>query len=99
MRRACKRDSNHAELTGYLQTCGWAVYDTSSVGPNAIPGFPDALAVLGDGLVVAVEFKVGKAELTPDEVAFREVWRGAYEVVRNMDDVLDITRKYSVGRL
>jgi hypothetical protein len=99
MRRKCRRDANHGELTGYLQQCGFAVYDTSAVGPNAVPGFPDALAVLGDGKVVAVEFKVGNADLTPDEQAFREVWRGAYEVVRNLDDVLALTRRYSAGRL
>jgi len=96
MRRACKRDANHAELIGYLQQAGWAVVDTSAVGPNAVPGFPDALACQGS-LVVACEFKVGNELLTPDEQAFRAKWPGYYEVLRNVDDVCRITHLYRTG--
>jgi Holliday junction resolvase len=95
MRRA-RKDGNHAELTGYLGQCGWRVVDTSAVGPNAVPGFPDALAV-GYGEVVAVEFKVGKAPLTIDEQRFRDGWPGEYQVLRCLDDVLNMTRKYACG--
>ena len=97
--RATKRDANHAELTGYLQQCGWRVCDTSAVGPNAVPGFPDALAVAPDGLVLACEFKTKDGRLTPDEQAFRLSWPGHYAVLRTLDDVLAMTRKYMVGRL
>jgi hypothetical protein len=97
-RRACKRDGNHAELTGYLQQCGWRVLDTSTVGPNAVPGFPDAMAVQGE-IVVMCEFKMEHGQLTPDEQAFRLSWPGHYAVLRTLEDVLSMTRRYIVGRL
>lgn len=98
--RATRRDANHAELMAYLQTCGWHVIDTSAVGPNAVPGFPDVLACSG-GIVIGVEFKVGDAGLTDDEARFHAGHGYALpiEVVRNLDDVLNVTRKYMVGRL
>ncbi len=96
--RATRRDANHAELTGYLQQCGWRVVDTAAVGPNAVPGFPDALAVHGE-TVVACEFKAARGQLTPDEQAFRLSWPGHYAVLRTLDDVLTMTRTYLVGKL
>ncbi len=97
MRRACKRDANHALLTGYLQQCGFRTVDTSAVGPNAVPGFPDVIAV-GYGVTVLCEFKVGKEPLTPDEQRFREGWPGEYAVLRSIDDVLAMTRKSMARR-
>ena len=100
MRRACKRDANQALLTGYLQQCGWHVIDTADVGPNCIPGFPDAL-VTSQGITVGVEFKVGNESLTESEVQFWAAHGYALplEIVRDMDGVLEMTRKYFVGRL
>jgi len=95
MRRyAVKRDSNHAELTAYLQQCGWTVVDTAAVGPNAIPGWPDAIAV-AYGAVVLCEFKASNRErLTDAEQQFRAGWPGEYRVLRSSDDVLAMTREF-----
>ena len=95
-----KRDGNQALLTGYLQQCGWHVIDTADVGPNCIPGFPDALATC-QGITVGVEFKVGGAPLTEDEGRFWAAHGYAFplEIVRDMDGVLAMTRKYFVGRI
>jgi len=98
MRRGCKRDANHAELTGYLEQCSWRVVDTSAVGPNAVAGFPDVIAVSGE-TVVLCEFKTEHGHLTPDEQVFRLSWPGHYAVLRTLDDVLSMTRKYLVGRM
>jgi len=95
-----KRDANQAVLTGYLEQCGWHVIDTADVGPNCIPGFPDALAMCG-GITVGVEFKVGGEGLTVSEGRFWEAHGYALplEIVRDMDGVLAMTRKYFVGRV
>lgn len=93
MRRA-RRDGNQAELVGYLRDCGFRVLDTAAVGPNAIPGFPDLLCSTA-GRVVGVEIKMPGEQLTKDEHLFW-VFNGDMMplfIVRNMQDVLDLTHK------
>jgi hypothetical protein len=93
MRRACKRDANHAELVGYLEQAGWYVIDTADVGPKAIPGFPDVLACYA-GQIVGIEFKVGKEPLTDDEQKFHDKHGHMFGMVvmRNAEDVATLTR-------
>jgi hypothetical protein len=100
--RHARRDANHGEIVGYLQQCGWHVIDTADVGPNAplLAGFPDLLAII-DGFTVGIEVKTADGTFTPDETMFwaeHKPWL-RLEVVRNMDDVLLLTRRYGAGRL
>ncbi len=91
--RKCRRDQNMAEIVAALRGLGWLVIDTSAVGPNGTPGFPDILCVRA-GRVVFAEVKSGKGDLTWDEATFSLglICSGAdYVVLRTVDDVVRMT--------
>ena len=90
MRRAAKRDDNHAEIRDTLRDIpGVVVADTGSLGG----GFPD-LVVGYRGVVHLLEIKDGskppsKRKLTPDEVKFFNNWAGfPVHVVASFDEAL-----------
>ena len=89
-----KRDANHGAVLQELRSLGWFVEDTANVGPNAIPGFPDAIAV-GFGVTLFCEIKDGWEPLTDAERAFQERFRGEYVVIRSLDEVKSLTRSYA----
>ena len=92
MRRAARRDANHAEVRDGLRAAGCKVLDLGAVGkgcPDLLVGFRGRLRLL--------EVKDGSKppsarELTPDEQAFFREWgdgaRLPVHVVRSLDDAL-----------
>lgn len=92
MRRACRKDANHDELSDAARRLGWYVVDTYQVA-QYIPGWPDAVWAKPDRVVLA-EYKAGKAQLTKDEALFAAVWPDKYVIVRTVDDVVKVTNDY-----
>ena len=90
-----RRDANHAEVADIWQRYGWLVVDTSRVGSNAVPGFPDLLVVRWP-LVLLVEIKHGKsATLTDDESAFAErIGTPPYVVCRGVEEAHTMARRW-----
>lgn len=74
MRRAAKRDDNHAEIVAALRKAGALVLDLGAVGG----GCPDLLTYSYSGFRL-LEIKDGAKppsdrKLTPDQVKFHAVW-------------------------
>lgn len=88
MRRAARRDGNHALLRDALRSLGYTVADTASLGN----GFPDL--VVHDGHhVLLVEVKdplkpASARKLTKDERAFMDAWAPFAIVVHYTDEVV-----------
>lgn len=83
MRLRAKVDENHAAIRDGLRQLGFSVADTSRLGM----GFPDL--VVGNGTVnLLVEIKMPRKNLTLDEKAFFETWRGPILVAFCIEDVL-----------
>lgn len=84
MRRvAAKVDANHAEIRDGLRQLGFSVADTARLGN----GFPDL--VVGNGVInLLVEVKMPRKNLTPDEKAFLETWKGPAMIAYGIEDVL-----------
>lgn len=85
----CKKDSNSTEITDAFLERGWYVEDTSRVGPNAIPGFPDCLCTKGYAMYL-VEIKTKTGKLTKNEKTFRARFSGNYVIVRSAQEVYDL---------
>jgi hypothetical protein len=88
MRRAARTDANHGEIVTTFRKMGFSVADTSRLGD----GFPDCV-IARNGLTALVEIKDGtkppsKRELTPDEIIFRDAWKGKYYIVESEADAL-----------
>jgi len=97
MRRACRKDAVHDLLVSAHRQLGWFVAETYQLA-QAIPGFPDALAVHPvSGVVVLLEFKGLKGKLTADERQFHVLYPGLIEVERTITDVMANHRKYMVA--
>ena len=95
MRRAAKRDDNHAEIRDNLRDIpGVVVADTGSRGG----GFPD-LVVGYRGVIYLLEVKDGnkppsKRRLTPDEQKFFNDWGGyPVYVVNSTQEAIDAITK------
>jgi hypothetical protein len=88
MRRAPRKDANHAEVVAALRAAGVWVCDTAGVGN----GFPDLL-VWARGRFHLLEVKDGRKpasqrKLTPDEVAWIRNCPGVVHVVCCAEDAL-----------
>jgi hypothetical protein len=88
VRRAARRDSNHALIRDALRYLGYTVADTASLGN----GFPD-LVVRNETHVLLVEVKdpdkpQSKRRLTPDERAFLDAWAPFAIAVLYVDEVI-----------
>lgn len=89
MRRAAKKDSNHAQIVRELRQAGASVLELYQLGC----GCPDLLVAMY-GWQVLVEVKDSKGKLTPDEQLFFDTWpwylcivaRTSEEVIRHMED-------------
>lgn len=86
MRRAAKRDDNHAEIVAALRKAGGLVLDLGAVGG----GCPDLL-VWRAGVFKLLEVKDGaksasRRELTPDQVKFHAIW--PVTVVCSVDEAI-----------
>lgn len=90
MRRAAKTDANHQEIVKGLRKSGCTVLDLSAVGN----GCPD-IAVGRAGINWLFEIKDGSKppsarKLTMMEQAFFATWRGNVQVVKSLDEAIDI---------
>jgi Holliday junction resolvase len=88
MRRAARRDANHALIRDALRHLGYTVADTASLGN----GFPDLVAHDGHH-VLLVEVKdpdkpASARKLTRDERAFVAAWAPFAIVVHYTDEVI-----------
>lgn len=92
MRRAAKRDDNHAEIVSALRMAGCGVLDLAAVGngcPDLLahpPVFPWRMALL--------EIKDSRKppsarKLTPEQVRFHAEWKGPLFVVTTPAEALE----------
>ncbi len=93
MRRAGKRDRNHAEVRTALRDVGCSVLDLGNVGE----GCPDFLVATPRGRTLLMEVKDGRKvpsarKLTPDQLAFMEAWKGDVYVVLSREEALDVVK-------
>ena len=93
MRRDCRPDANHKEISNTFVRLGWSVLDI-----HQIPNSADILVGKWNHSIV-IEIKDGskppsKRKLTPGEIRFRDRWRGDYRIVTCQQDVLDIDQEY-----
>jgi len=90
MTRAKRTDANQNAIVSMFRQLGWSVAITSALGG----GFPDI--VIGKNRIsMIIEIKDGDKppsarKLTEAEQKFKDVWRGQYDIVETMDDVLRI---------
>jgi len=85
-----KKDANHDAVADAWRRFGWIVVDTSAVGSNAVPGFPDLLCIRWP-VVLLVEVKDGpKAVLTLAEKAFAaRAGSPPYLVCHSVEDAIE----------
>jgi len=90
-----KKDANHDAVARAWREFGWIVIDTSAVGSNAVPGFPDLVCIRWP-VVLLVEVKDGqKAVLTVAEKAFAAlVGSPPYLVCRSVEDAIEQAQEW-----
>ncbi len=96
-RKNPKRDANEAAIVQALERCGASVVRLSEKGcPDLMVGRPVPLCgspgcrICGtrNGIVL-LEVKRTKGTLTPDQVRWREAWKGPQPItVRSVEDAL-----------
>lgn len=87
MRRAARRDANQSEVEQAFIGCGCSVLDLSRVGG----GCPDLLVARG-GVTALVEVKTATGTLRESQKTFLDDWRGRVEVVRSVDEAVDVAK-------
>ncbi len=93
MRRAGKRDANHAQIRTALRDVGCSVLDLGNVGEGCL----DLLVATPRGRTLLMEIKDGTKppsarKLTPDQEAFIRAWKGEVVVVLSREEALDVVR-------
>jgi len=83
MRLTCRADANQRAIVRALRAAGATVEHLHRVGH----GCPDLLVGFR-GRTFAFEVKAGDGQLTPDEMAWHENWRGQVAIVRSEDEAL-----------
>lgn len=97
MFRNAKKDDNHNEVVLLFNKLGWVDLDISQL-KRACDVF--ICKPCGKFLVtIAVEIKDGKKppsqrKLTTGEQEFKDRWRGYYEKVETLEDVVAVNKKY-----
>ncbi len=99
MRRAGKRDRNHAEVRQALRDVGCSVLDLGNVGE----GVPDLLVATPRGRTLLVEIKDGEKppsaqRLTKKQRKFFASWRGELAVVTSRQQAVDVAMGTPSGR-
>ena len=89
MRRASKRDANHAPIADALRNAGCRVIDLAAVGC----GVPDLLVCEPtwpfDMHLIEIKNTNGRGnKLTPEQVKFHAEWKGKLHVVTTVDEAL-----------
>ena len=80
-----RTDSNQSDIIRMLREFGASVQDLSQVGH----GCPD-LMVGYRGRTFPMEVKSADGKLTPDEVKWRDNWKGNYYVIRDIETAMQI---------
>lgn len=83
MRRAGRRDLNHAEIRDGPRKCGASVLDLGGVGNDC----PDLL-VGWKGRNSLLEIKSAKGAESAGQSRFRQTWRGETSTVRTLQEAL-----------
>jgi hypothetical protein len=91
VRRAARRDTNHAQIARALEDLGYSVLDLSRVGE----GCPDILVggidrATGQRTAWLMEIKTERGKLRPGQEAFRAAWRGPIATVRTVDEAFRV---------
>ena len=98
MTRRAKKDGNHKVITQALEDAGYQVIDTSGVGPNAIPGFPDVIVVTKTTfMAVLMEYKMPGEKLSSDEEKFHDKYTGALGIAYSADEAISIMQWFERG--
>lgn len=87
MRRAARRDGNHAEVRDGCRACGLAVIDLGSMGD----GVPDLLISSRNRMgLFEVKLPTERESLTKAQKQFHALWKGIpIEVVSTVEEVLE----------
>lgn len=90
MRKAARRDDNHAEIVQALRQIGCTVQDLAAVGD----GCPDILVGFR-GRNLCLEIKDGAKppsarKLTPEQCVWHQDWRGQVVVVESVNQALQV---------
>ena len=98
MRKRARRDSNHTDIVGTFKACGCTVLDTASLGNGA----PDIIVAINKKHTICIEIKDGtlspsRRVLTLDELTFMQTWKGQYEIVTSVDDVIALLRERAIS--
>lgn len=91
MRRAARKDRNHAEVVKQFRKFGCSILDISQLHKCA------DLVVSKNYKTVIVEVKDGEKpeserQLTPGEEKFSDTWQGVYIIVENLSDVIAVVK-------
>lgn len=83
MRRAAKKDDNHAETVKVLKQVGFSIMETYQLGEDAV----DFVCAF-QGQTAVVEVKGENGKLSTGQIEFRDKWKGIHIVARSYHDVL-----------
>lgn len=83
---AARRDKNENEVARAFEKLGFSVERLSQ------KGVPDLIVAFG-GMNVLVEVKTKTGKLTDDQIAFRAKWRGAWFIIRTVEDATRLAKK------
>ena len=91
-RYAAKVDSNQAPIVKALKAIfgDETVFDLSTVGK----GCPDILVGVR-GVNFLFEIKTDRGTLTTDQKLFHKLWPGQVNVIRSLDDALQVIAKHT----
>jgi hypothetical protein len=88
VRRAAKRDRNERDIVEAFRAAGCSVEHLSG------KGLPDLLVGITRDLMVLVEVKGKKGQLTDDQVEWHDEWRGPHPfVIRTVDEAVELIVK------
>ena len=98
MRRAAKRDANHAPIVNTFRQMGCTVFETDRVGE----GFPDVvLGLLGASHLIEIKNPAthyGRGGLNKTQSAFAASWRGSpVTVITSEDEAMAFVRDIRCG--
>ena len=85
MRKHGRIDANHKEIVDALRGIGASVLSLANLGNGA----PDLLVSLrGENFLL--EVKTAKGRLTEDEMRFMSEWSGQINIVRNVEQAIEV---------
>lgn len=95
--RAARTDGNQTQIVNGLRAAGISVSITSAIGQ----GFPDLVCgYLGRNFLLEIKDPTkpkADRQLTPDQVTFRDNWKGQYSKVETLNEALQVIRGDKYG--